>query len=202
MSGPDPPAGLGAWVDVRRAPVRGLRPSWTRAAVALRTTLAGVSRRCGTASTGMRFSRGARHRVRSTRGCRNGSPSWMWCVPASGSSLERVAKVVFGDAPAEVHARDARPAVMETSPQAGTDDLVSEVVRPREVVDGVQIARRAARVEAVDVDVDPVGPEELREDLRERRGHRPVRGRVLGMVRGDDQGPPASLLCGRGVAVV
>src|SRR3954447_14111371 len=68
MSGPDPPDGLGAWMDVRRAPVRGLRPSWTRAAVALRTTLAGVSRCCGTAAPGMRFGRGPRATACAARG--------------------------------------------------------------------------------------------------------------------------------------
>ena len=57
---------------------------------------------------------------------------------------------------------------MEASPQPGVDDLLAEVVRAVEVVDGIEVAGGAVGVEPVDVDVDPVGAQELGEDLGER----------------------------------
>ena len=65
----------------------------------------------------------------------------------------------------------------------------------------VQVAGGTRGVEAVEVEVDLAGAEEGREYLGLRRRHRPVRGRVLGMVRRGDERPPAGLLGGRRVAV-
>src|SRR4029079_5056702 len=85
---------------------------------------------------------------------------------ASGDGLERVLEVVLGDAPAKGDAGLVRPPVMQACPTPGVDDLRAEVVRPREVVDGVEVARGAIHVEPVEIELEAVRAEELREHLR------------------------------------
>jgi hypothetical protein len=66
----------------------------------------------------------------------------------------------------------------------------------------IEVAGRARGVEAVDVEVDPVRPQEGAVDLRHRGRQRPVSGRVLRVIGGGQERPPPGLLDGRGVAFV
>src|SRR4051794_39754613 len=67
---------------------------------------------------------------------------------------------------------------------------------------GIEVAGRAGGVEAVEVEVDVVGTEELAEYLGHRRRVRPVSSRVLGMVRRHYKWPPTRLFGRRCVPVV
>ena len=70
-------------------------------------------------------------------------------------------QVVLRDLTAELDAGLAGEAVVDAAPDAGVDDLGPEIGGRREVTHGVQVAGRPGRVEAVDVDVDRISPEEL-----------------------------------------
>src|SRR5437588_6618688 len=80
---------------------------------------------------------------------------------ASGArGAEGVGHVILSHLAAEVDARDAGEAVMHTGPDPCVDDLGPQQRSRVEVVSGVEIARQTRRVEAVDVEIDCVGPEE------------------------------------------
>src|SRR3954468_8378934 len=122
-----------------------------RAEVALRTTQApSVTPLRNGVNTAANQSRGtagpSADFERSKRGRQRAAPLRIRRRPASGHRLEPMAEVVPGDGPPEVDPGDTGPAVVEPRPQAGVDDLVPEVVGPGEVVDRVQVARRAACV--------------------------------------------------------
>ena len=112
------------------------------------------------------------------------------------AAAEALVEVVVGDRASQSRAGLDREAVVQAAPDAGVADLGAQVVRGREV------ARLIEGWLALDVDVDRVRAEEAGEDLDDRRGDRRVRGRVLRVVGGGDERPPAGLLDGGWVAVV
>jgi hypothetical protein len=86
----------------------------------------------------------------------------MW-KPALSSTrgarrAEGVGEVILSDLAAEIDAGDAGEPVVQTAPDPRVDDLGPQLRSCGEVAGGVEIARSAGRVEAVDVDIDCVVP--------------------------------------------
>ena len=102
----------------------------------------------------------------------------------------------------EMDAHLARSAVVEAAPESRVDDLLPELFCRVEVVHGIEVSGRSGGVEAVDVEVDPVGAQELGEDLCHRGRVRAVGCGVLGMVGRRHEWPPARVFDSRRVAVI
>src|SRR5690242_1712272 len=80
--------------------------------------------------------------------------------------LERVFEVVPRNVAAQDDAGDAGEAVVQSRPDPRVDDAAPKFVRRSEVEHRVEVSGGACGIEAMDVEVDPVGTEEGREDLR------------------------------------
>lgn len=89
--------------------------------------------------------------------------------------LEGVLEVVVGDLAAEERPGLDGEAVVQARPDAGVVGIFLKVVG------GCEVSRHREARRALDVDVQLIGPEEVREHLGDRRGDRGVRGWVLGV---------------------
>src|SRR3954451_1209052 len=130
-----------------------------------------------------------------------------WCTTPSllsdsAGGFESLVQAVVRDLLSEMDARLARAAVVDGGPEPRTDDLLPELVSRFEVVHGIEVAGRPGGVEAVDVEVDLLGAQELGEDFSHCRSIRTVCGWVLGMVGGGNERPPARVFDSRRVSVI
>ena len=68
----------------------------------------------------------------------------------------------------ELYPGFSRIAVVQARPQSCLDDFTPQLLRRIEVAYGVQVSRAAIGIEAVNIEVDVPGPQELAEDLCHR----------------------------------
>ena len=72
--------------------------------------------------------------------------------------LEGVLEVELRDLAAQDGTGDTGEVIVQSRPDTGVNDFLPQIVRHVEVPYRVQVIRRTCRVEAVDIEVDVVGP--------------------------------------------
>src|SRR5262245_16504525 len=114
---------------------------------------------------------------------------------------ESMSEVVFRNVAAEDDTGDPGEVIVQPGPNAGVDNLLSEVVRHVEVPNSVQVPGWPGRVEPVEIQAELVRAEESTEHLGHRRRYHAVRAGVFRVVGRGQERPPSGLLDRRQVVI-